>query len=78
MMRLRYYLHIDVDATAVPGDVIHAIHTESEPQEMDWSQQVRRYIGGALADAENALGAALPDGFAVRIDDAPVREQVQL
>ncbi len=78
MMRLRYYLHIDVDEGEVPGDVIHEIHTSAEPTDRDWSAQVRRYIGGPLSDAENALAAYLPDGFAARIDDAPVVEQVQL
>lgn len=78
MMRLRYHLHIDVDESAMPADLIHEIHTTAEPHDRDWSAMVRRYIGGALSDAANDLGAALPEGFAVRIDDAPKVDQVML
>ena len=78
MIRLRYYLHIDVDESAMPADVIHEIHSDAEPQDTVWSAMVRRYIGGVVCDIENDLGAALPEGFAVRIDDPPAVEQVQL
>ena len=78
MIRLRYYLHIDVDESAMPADVIHEIHSAAEPQDRDWSQMVRRYIGGDLDRAAGFLADQLPEGFAVRVDDAPVVEQVQL
>ena len=78
MIRLRYYLHVDVDESLIPGDVIHEIHSTAEPQDRDWSQMVRRYIGGDLDTASNALADVLPEGFSVRVDDVPTVDQVSL
>lgn len=78
MMRLTYFVHIDVDETNIPADVIHEIHTEAEPHDRDWSAMVRRYVGDALSDAASNLGGALPEGFAARIDDVPEVDRVRL
>lgn len=77
-MRLRYYLHIDVDEGVIPRGVHDAIIEEAEPHDRDWSAKVWRYIGGTLSDAEYLIDNELPEGFAARIDDAPEVERVQL
>ena len=78
-MKLHYALTIDVlSSRDLSFDVEDEILTSAEPHDKDWSDKVRRFVGGALQTGERTIADALPEGFAVRIDDVAPVDQVTL